>query len=108
MESSILTVVPLLFVESFPAASWLGVIVSVALAFLAWLLKDTYADLKQKFINLKGDITVLEKKTEVELLAQDRRQDVFEKETNDRIHKLHLIILEKLEEIKDKYNKFRN
>lgn len=82
--------------DSIPAVSWLGIASSIILALLAFLLKDSYASLKSRVTKLESQVEDI-----------DERQTTYEKETNDRIHNVHLTILGKLDEIKEKYNSLR-
>ena len=86
-----------------PAASWLGVAVTIVLGLLVYLMKDTFQGIKQRITNVETTASDLEAKLEGEKLNTEKALRLIDGKVND----LHINILNRLDEIKDKFQEFR-
>lgn len=81
----LLFVLTLLADVGMPVASWLAIGIALILGAMGWMIKGIYGDLKAR------------------VLALEEKNDKLEA----KVGELHIIILGKLDEIKDKFNEFR-
>lgn len=81
---------------SIPLISVYGVILAGVIALLGFLLRDAYKALKEKQSSGDSRLDEFEEKHEADIRDLDKR-----------INDLHINILNRLDDIKDKFNEFR-
>lgn len=79
-----------------PLASWLGIAVTIMLGLVGFLSRDAYNRINKRLDQIEDDQEVERKRSELEMRIMD-----------GKISDLHINILKKLDEIKDKFNDFR-
>ena len=93
-----------IFLEAgMPIASWVGVLVAIVTTLIGFLAKDVYDRLVKR-------VEVLEKAindAKTDLDVEKERSRVEMRNIDTRINELHINILDKLDEIKYKFNEFR-
>ena len=90
-------------VVGLPIASWFGLAVSAIFGLLYYLLKLSHNRLLKDIDELSKDITDISKAVEIERARSDKEMRTIDTRIND----LHINILNKLDEIKYKFNEFR-
>lgn len=86
-----------------PVASWIGLLIATILALIGFLLRDAYSSLKTKMKDLEKRVGDTEKALQDE--KNQRLEDM--RIIDNKIQDLHLNILRRLDDIKDKFNEFR-
>lgn len=86
-----------------PIASWFGLAVSGIFGLLYYLLKLSHNRLIKDIDELSKDVTDIGKAIETERARSDKEMRTIDTRIND----LHINILNKLDEIKYKFNEFR-
>jgi hypothetical protein len=86
-----------------PTASWLGLAMTLILGLLCFLTRDAYQELKRKIQALQEEIHEIREDVEKERSRSDKEMRLIDGRIND----LHINILNKLDEIKYKFNEFR-
>lgn len=86
-----------------PIASWFGIVVAGVLGLLYYLLKESHNRLKKDIEEVKVDLNEIAKAVETERARSDKEMRIID----TRINELHINILNKLDEIKYKFNEFR-
>lgn len=90
-------------VVGLPIASWFGLAVSAIFGLLYYLLKLSHNRLLKDIDELSRDIADISKAVETERARSDKEMRTIDTRIND----LHINILNKLDEIKYKFNEFR-
>lgn len=86
-----------------PALSWIGIGLTIALGLLGFLLRDAYQNLKRRQDQAEEGLSDLTEKLDAEKLNNERSM----RSLDSRINDLHINILNRLDDIKDKFNEFR-
>lgn len=86
-----------------PAFSLSSVVVTLLLGVLAFLSKDAYNKVRKEIVDLNEAIDEIKDRVEIERSRSDKEMRIID----SRISELHINILSKLDEIKDKFQEFR-
>lgn len=90
-------------VVGLPIASWFGLAVSAIFGLLYYLLKISHNRLLKDMDDLSKDISDISKDVQIERERSNKEMRTIDTRIND----LHINILNKLDEIKYKFNEFR-
>jgi hypothetical protein len=86
-----------------PVASWLGIVATGLISLLGFLLRDAYIKSQKRNDSMQGQIDDIEDAVIKERNRSDDEMRKFDQRINDMERK----ILEKLGDIKDKFNELR-
>ncbi len=86
-----------------PAISWYGIALTAIVTLLGFLLRDAYQRLQKRQDSAEQALEDLTKKLDQEKLNNEKAMRILDARIND----LHLNILNRLDDIKDKFNEFR-
>lgn len=86
-----------------PTGTVISSIIGLILLFLTYLVKKTFTDITDSITENKEDV----EKVKLELEAEKLNREVASRAMDNRINDLHLNILNRLDEIKEKFNDFR-
>ncbi len=86
-----------------PAATWVGIGITAIMGLLMFLMKSTFTDIKDNVKENKEAIEDLTEKLDGEKLNNEKALRLIDGKVND----LHINILNRLDEIKDKFNELR-
>lgn len=86
-----------------PVSSWIGLGLGAIITILGWLGKDAYSRFNDRLKYQEQYTEEIKEKLEKERLERLSEN----REIDGKISDLHINILNKLDEIKDKFNEFR-
>ncbi len=92
-----------ILLEVLPIASWWGIVLSGIITLLGFLIRDAYLTIKRRQDSSEETAKILTEKLDGEKLNNEKALRALDGRMND----LHINILNRLDDIKNKFNEFR-